>query len=142
MFRGTLTPQCLVTVTVAAISLGELEPCRSAVPSAELATASSLDVTVRATGAASSRPGNSAMASRMMSRSFMLGAHRAAWVSSCTARRRRSWASTSQGLAGPHIGALLLLSPEPKRCERGRCQCSVGRGECRSGGQTTSVSTS
>ena len=42
---------------------------------------------------------NSARASRLRSRSTMLGAQRAAWMSSLRARKLRSWASTSQGSA-------------------------------------------
>ena len=51
----------------------------------------------------------------------------------------RSFMLTSRGLAGPDIGELLQLFPEPKRCERGRYLCSVGRCDCQSGEQTTGV---
>ena len=63
----------------------------------------------------SSRSADSAIASRMMSCSFMRA-----------------------GLAGAEVLKLLLF-PEPKRCERGRYQCSADRGECQSGEHKTGV---
>ena len=55
------------------------------------------------------------------------------------ARSTTSLLCASHDLAGPNIGQQSQLFPEPKRCERGRCQCRVGRGECQSGEQTTVV---
>ena len=75
-------------------------------------------------GGESSRSGNSAIASRMVSFSFTLDDHRAAWISNARARRRRSRVSTSHGFGGPDIGKLLLLIFESAA---GGC---VGRGEC------------
>ena len=60
-------------------------------------------------------------------------------------RVRSCWALTERPVhfpkvwLAPTLGEPMHLFPEPKRCERGRCQCSVGRGECRCGGPAAVV---
>ena len=73
---------------------------------------------VQATGWEASRRGlgSAAKTLKMMSRSFVLGAHKTAGINSLRV-------STSHGLAGPDMQGLLLLVPEPKRCGRALSVC-------------------